>query len=191
MRGKTMRRKDRAMDKDFALKIIEDAKYGVVSMIDEEGAPYGLPLSIVRYGEILYFHSAQEGKKVEVFKNNPNVSITFVGEVKVPENYRREELEEMNNDPSKAVQLISSVFTTEFQSAIVRGVVKVVEEDEEKVKAMKLICEKYTPTKMDYFDTAIKAGLGRTDVYSIEMKSIAAKRKKYDLEGKEMKWARI
>lgn len=186
-----MRRKDRAMDKEFALKIIDKARYGVVSMVDNEGKPYGLSLSIVRDNNTLYFHSAMDGKKVEILKNNPNVSIIFVGQVQVPENYSKDELEEMKNDPSQAVKFISSVFTTEFESAIVTGLVKPVEDREEKIKAMKLVCQKYTPTKMEYFQTAIEAGLSRTNVYSVEIESITGKRKKYDLEGKEMKWSRM
>lgn len=42
---------------------------------------------------------------------------------------------------------------------------------------MKLICQKYTPSKMDYFDLAIKWGLKRTKVYKIEIEDIKAKRK--------------
>lgn len=56
---------------------------------------------------------------------------------------------------------------------------------------MKLICEKYIPTKMDYFDLAIKAGLKRTNVYKIEIEEIKAKRKKYDINGEEMKCGRM
>ncbi|WP_352404300.1 pyridoxamine 5'-phosphate oxidase family protein [Sporanaerobacter acetigenes] len=63
------------------------------------------------------------------------------------------------------------------------GKVKLVEDEEEKIKAMKLICEKYTPTKMDYFNMAIKAGLKRTNVYGIEIEEIKAKRKKFYTHG--------
>ncbi len=56
---------------------------------------------------------------------------------------------------------------------------------------MRLICEKYTPNKMEYFDTAITAGLNRTNVYKVEMESISAKRKKYDSDGVEMKYGRM
>lgn len=182
-----MRRKDREMDKSFGIGIIDKAEYGVLSMVDGD-IPYGLPLSIVRSGEILYFHSAKEGRKVDVLANNSNVNVVFVGDKKIPENYTYDELEEMNNDPNKAIKLISSVFTTEYESAIVEGVVERVEDREEKIGAMRVICEKYTPTKMKYFDTAIRAGLDSTNVYRIEIKNITAKRKKYNEKGVEMKW---
>ena len=186
-----MRRKDREMDKKFAMEVLDKSKYGVISMIDGNNKAHGLPLSIVREGSTLYFHSAMDGEKVKIFEKNPNISVAFVGETKIPENYTKDELNEIARDESKAALLISSVFTTEYESAIAKGKVKLVEDEEEKIKAMRLVCEKYTPTKMDYFDLAIKAGLKRTNVYKIEIEEVKAKRKKYDINGEEMKWGRM
>ena len=186
-----MRRKDRQMPVEFAHQVIDKAQYGVVSMMDEDNQPYGVPLSIVRRGNVLYFHSAKQGRKVEVLARNANVSIVFVGDKRVPENYSHDELEEMNSNAKKAVKLISSVFTTEYESAMVMGVAKLVDDEEEKIAAMRLICEKYTPSKMDYFDRAITAGLSRTNVYRVEMVEVWGKRKKYDEGGVEMKYGRM
>ena len=186
-----MRRKDREMGKDYGFRIIDKSKYGLVSMIDENDQAYGIPLSIIREENTLYFHSAKDGKKLRIFEKNPNVSIAFIGEVQVPENYTEEELDEIVKDESKVVLLISSVFTTEFESVLVRGKVELLEDEKAKIKAMKLICEKYTPRKMKYFDMAIKAGLKRTNVYKIEIADITSKRKKYDVHGEEMKWGRM
>ncbi len=185
-----MRRKDRSMSREYGLGIIDKARYGIASMIDGE-EPYGIPLSIVRDGENLYFHSAKGGRKVETLKANPNLSIAFVGEVKIPENFTKDELDEMARDSSKAVTFISSVFTTEFESTLVRGKAELIEDRDEKIKAMRMICEKYTPSKMEYFEVAINAGLGRTNVYRVPIDEISAKRKKYDGDGKEMKWERM
>ncbi len=182
-----MRRKDREMDREFGIEIIDKSRYGVLSMIGEGNEPYGLPLSIVRDGEYLYFHSAMDGRKVKTLAKNPDVSVVFVGEIRIPENYTEEELKEIAKDKSKAALLISKVFTTEYESAVVKGRVELVEDEQEKIRAMRLICEKHTPTKMDYFDMAIGAGLKRTNIYRIEMEEIKAKRKKYDTRGKEIK----
>ena len=54
------------------------------------------------------------------------------------------------------------------------------EDEEEKIKAIRLICEKYTPTKMDYINLAIKSGLKMINIYRIEIQGITSKRKKYD-----------
>ena len=186
-----MRRKDREMSTDFGKEIIDKASYGILSMVDENCEPYGIPLSIVRDNDFLYFHSALEGRKVNILRTNSIVSIAFVGDVKIPENFTKKELDEMAQDKPKVSSLISSVFTTEFESVIVNGNVNLVEDEEEKIKAMKLICEKYTPSKMEYFNVAISSGLKLTNIYRINIINITAKRKKYDLNGKEMKFARM
>ena len=186
-----MRRKDRQMDKEFALKVKDKASFAVVSMVDENNEPPGLPLSIVRDGDNLYFHSAKDGRKVRIFDKNPKVSIAFVSYTNIPELYSKEDLDEIARDESKAGLLISSVFTTEFESAIVKGTVVLVEDEEERIKVLDLVCQKYTPSKMDYFNMAIKSGLKRTNVYKIEIEEITSKRKRYDKDGQEMKWGRM
>jgi len=188
---KDMRRKDREMSKEFGIEVIDKAVYGVVSMIDENNEPYGIPLSIVRDGNNLYFHSALDGKKVRIFEKNPVVNVAFVGQVKVPEILTAEELTEIAKDKSKAGTLISKVFTIEYESAVVKGKIKSVEDKEEKLKAIKLLCEKYTPAKMDFFNLAIESGLQIINMYKIEIDEIKAKRKKYDVQGEEMKWGRM
>lgn len=186
-----MRRKDRAMSREFGLNVIDNSRYGVVSVAGKGKAPYSLPLSIVRDGDFLFFHSAKDGKKVELLKKDMDVSVVFVGETHIPENFSKDELDDMSKDESKGVQFISKVFTTEFESAIVVGKVKQVEDRDEKIQALKLICEKYTPSKMNYFPIAIKSGLDKTNIYSIHIEELTAKRKKYDLNHEEMKWERM
>lgn len=186
-----MRRKDREMGKDFGFDVIDKSRYGVLSMIDADKITYGVPLSIVRYENTLYFHSATEGRKASILKKSPNVSIVFVGDVEIPENFTKEELDEFAQDESKAAVFISSVFTTEYESAIATGKVVLVDDEGERVNAARLLCNKYAPSKMDYFDIAIKAGLSKVDIYKIEIENITAKRKKYDKNGVEMKYGRI
>ena len=170
-----MRRTDREMDREFGIGVIDSSDYGIVSVNNTKNA-YSVPLSIVRDENTLYFHSGKQGTKTELFLNDTNATVVFVG---------------MNRDTSKAVKFISSVFTTEFESAIVKGKISKVTEQTEKISALRLICEKYTPSKMEYFDIAIKAGLDKTNIYSIEIEELTAKRKKYDGFGKEMKWGRL
>ncbi|NLI89438.1 MAG: pyridoxamine 5'-phosphate oxidase family protein, partial [Epulopiscium sp.] len=183
--------KDREMNKEFAYSVIDKANHGTLSVMDKNGEPYGVPLSIIRKDNALYFHAAKEGKKNNIFKDRPIVSISFVGETKVPDNYSNEELDEISKDKSKMSLLVSKVFTTEYESAIVKGRIELVESHDEKIKALTLICSKYTPDKMQYVGTAIKSGIERVSVYKIEIDDISAKRKKYDSQGKEMKWGRI
>ena len=46
-----------------------------------------------------------------------------------------------------------------------------------KVRALRLLCEKYTPKYMKAFDLAISASLERTNIYKFEIISMSAKAK--------------
>lgn len=182
-----MRRQDREMDREFGIKIIDNADYGVISINDDK-YPYSLPLSIVRDGDSLYFHSSKQGTKVNLLLDCTRVTVVFTGKTHIPENFTTSELDEMSADRRCATQFISKVFTTEFESAIVKGTVRQVTKRKEKIHALKLICEKYTKSKMKYFDIAIDAGLDKTNVYCVKIEELTSKRKKYDEFGQEMKW---
>lgn len=182
-----MRRKDREMDETFALALIDRADFGVLSVNDLE-SPMSVPLSIVRDGEDLYFHSAREGRKVELFKEGTLATIVFVGHVEVPNLYSEEILEKSAQDESQFYKLISSVFTTEFESTIVTGPLFEVTADVDKEQALRLICQKYTPDKMRFFDLAIQSGMHRTRIYRLRIEHVSAKRKKYAKYGRELKF---
>lgn len=185
-----MRRKDREMDRDFALGVIDKSSYGVVSVVDKENMPYAVPLSIVREGDMLYFHSARAGEKVEIFNLEPRVNVVFIGEVQVPDLYTKDQLIELSQDKNSANLVVSTVFTTEFESAIVKGRICKVEDEVDKIKVLKLICEKYTPDKMILFDIGVESGVEKVNIYGVKIEEISSKRKKFDLDGQEMKWMR-
>lgn len=72
-----MRRKDRQIDRiEDILKIVDKCKVCRIAMIDHK-RPYIAPLnfgySYKNGGLQLYFHSATEGRKLEVMKKNPCV----------------------------------------------------------------------------------------------------------------------
>lgn len=163
-----MRRKDREMSEEFAYMVAEKCEWAVFAMIDTEGEPYCVPITIALDGKTVYFHSGPEGHKVEALRNNSAVCISCVGDT-----YRT---------PDK--------FTTEFESAIIRGKAELVESEEEQIHGLRLICQRHTPTNMDEFDAMVKKSLFRTCVWKVEVESITGKRKKYDKDGVEMKFGR-
>lgn len=151
-----MRRTDRREDERFAFEVLDKAEYAVISMIDEDGLPYCVPISAVRIGEVLYFHSADVGRKTEAMLKGPDVCITA------------------------AVDVVSAEdkFTTYFKSAVVRGKAVNVTDDEEKIIALKAICERFTPSNMADFDNAVKRSLPRTAVWRVDIESATGKQKK-------------
>lgn len=157
------------MPEAFAYGIADKCEWAVLAMVDADGLPYCVPLSIVRDGAFIYFHSATDGQKITALKNHDRVCIACVGDT-----YR-----------------VPDKFTTEYESAIIRGKASEVMDEDEKIKALRLLCQRHTPRNMAAFDSEIARSLARTAVWRIGISDITGKRKKYDKDGKEMKFGRM
>lgn len=147
-----MRKANRQKDAGWALEVFDKAPYITVSMVRPDGTPYGLPLSLARKDEkTFYFHCAGEGEKIDCIKSAPMVSLSAVS--RCTPKYE----EEKNN------------FTEYFNSAIALGKAEIVTDDDEKIEALKLICERFLPKYMDHFDEAINRSLSITTVVRITL----------------------
>lgn len=164
-----MRRKDREMSAEFALMVLDKCSYATLSTTNADGTPYCTPITIVREGDILYIHCAHQGQRAENLRARPDICLSCVGETK----------------------LVPSHFTTEFESAIIKGVAQEVTKPEEKIHGLRLLVSRYAPENMDHFDKAIEASLSRTAVWKISILEVTGKRKKYDAKGVEMKFGRM
>ncbi len=147
-----MRKEQRRRDASWALKVFDKVPYVTVSMTRPDGTPYGLPLSLVRCGDDrFYFHCAGEGEKLDCLKFNPTVSLSAVS--KCTPKFE----EEKQN------------FTEYFHSAVAIGKAEIVEDDEEKIMALRLLCERFLPNYMDHFDDAIARSLSLTTIVRITL----------------------
>lgn len=155
-----MRRTDRCRDRQFALDVIDRCQYGVAALSTPEGKPYCVPLSLVRVGDVLYFHCAKQGTKLELLRQNPKVCLSFVADN----------------------QAATDKFTTYFQSANVTGIAHEVTDDQEKIMALRALCQKLTPSNMvgNNFDRAIAKSLAVTGIWAIQMEEITGKEKVRD-----------
>ena len=71
-----MRRFKQEISKEECIEILSNEKRGVLSVIGDDGYPYGLPLNHYydKDKNCIYFHGAKEGHKVDAIKNNNKVS---------------------------------------------------------------------------------------------------------------------
>lgn len=147
-----MRKAARQKDTAWALDVFDKAPYVTVSMTRPDGTPYGLPLSLVRKDDkTFYFHCAGEGEKIDCILKNPIVSLSAVS--KCSPRY-----EERNNN-----------FTEYFHSAVALGKAEMVDNDSEKIQALKLLCQRFLPDYMNHFDDAIARSLANTTVVRITL----------------------
>lgn len=158
------------MDSLWALEVMHRAPYITVSFIDEDGLPYGLPLSLASDdGVRWYFHGALEGKKLEAIKAHPEVCLSAVTRCRPTVGPR------------------DGSFTLQYRSAIAFGKAELVTDDEEKIHGLRLICQRFLPHHMEAFDQSIARSLAHTAVVRITLNEPpTGKRKQYDKDGKEM-----
>ena len=147
-----MRRREHQKDAQWALEVFDKAPFVTMSMTRADGTPYAVPLNMVRKNEtIFYFHCAFEGEKIDCLKHSPIVTLSAVSRC----SHKYEE--EKNN------------FTEYFNSAIAFGKAQQVEDDSEKIEALRLICERFLPKFMEHFDHAIARSLNKTNVIRITL----------------------
>lgn len=151
-----MRRKDKEMPESFALQVADSALWAVMSLVDSDNNPYGVPINIVRKDKNIYFHSAKQGFKLDCLAHQKKVCLTCVGDN----------------------SLAPMEFTTKYQSSILRGVAIEVMEDEEKVMALRILGEKFAPSNVEKLQGEIHAFLSQTSVWKIEIESATGKENK-------------
>ena len=80
-----MRRKDRERDAAFAWQVMTAAPYATLSLVDESGKPYAVPVSQGAWeqGGCIYFHCALAGKKYELFKNGCAAAMSAVSHAEI------------------------------------------------------------------------------------------------------------
>lgn len=120
---RAMRRSKQQMQDAAAKEILQTATSGVLSLLGDDGYPYGVPISFAYADGKLYFHSAKSGHKVDAVKAYEKASFSvIVQDDIVPEKY-----------------------TTYFRSVVAFGAVHIAEEEAERVMGMRLLAEKYNP----------------------------------------------
>ena len=151
-----VRRQDRLLDEERARELLATAEYGVLSMVDREGKPYGVPVNFVFDIDCIYIHCATEGRKLDILDINEDVSFCIVGRV----------------------NLLPSKFTTEYESVILTGEATIITNDEERMRALELLLEKYSPNDIKVGMKYARASFARTDIIRIDIDTFSGKCKR-------------
>jgi nitroimidazol reductase NimA-like FMN-containing flavoprotein (pyridoxamine 5'-phosphate oxidase superfamily) len=148
-----MRRKDREQSKDFALAVVDKCAYAVMATVNPDGTPYCVPISPAREGDVLYFHCAHEGHKIDNLRQKNKVCVSCVGDQ----------------------EAIPGKFSLKYQSAVIFGEASEVLGREEKIRGLALISSRYVPDNMAAFDNYVEKQLEATAVWKICIDEISGK----------------
>jgi len=116
-----MRRGKQALTEDEAKEILYAGSSGVLALSGDNEYPYALPISYVYDGDKLYFHCAKTGHKIDAIKRNDKASFCVIAQdIISPEEY-----------------------TTHYQSVIVFGRISIIDDELQKLFAIRKLAEKY------------------------------------------------
>jgi uncharacterized protein len=127
-----MRRKEKQiLDMNEVAQILEQAQVCRLAMVDK-GHPYVVPLNFGYRDGSLYFHSAPEGRKMDVLKADPRVC------------FEVDEMVKMNKAANACDWGVS------FRSVIGTGTARILETPAEKKNALDIIMAQYSGRSFDY-----------------------------------------
>ena len=118
-----MRRHRQQLSREECERILGRCTSGVLALTGDGGYPYAVPLSYVYADGAIIFHSAVEGHKVDAIRRDSRCSFCVI-----------------EQDEIKPAE-----FTTYFRSVIAFGRIQILEDDNEKVQALRLLGSRYSP----------------------------------------------
>lgn len=151
-----IRRQDRLLSEEQAYSLLTKAEYGVLSIAGGAEGGYGIPLNFVwDRKDSIYFHCAPEGRKLRLLEQNNQVSFCIVGNTNI----------------------IPHKFTTNYESILVFGSMSLHLPEEERMHALELLLDKYSPhDKTIGLQYAVKS-FHRTTIMRLDIKSVSGKSK--------------
>ncbi len=136
-------------------EIIDKCDVCYVGMVDTDGKPYVLPFNFGYEDGSIYLHMAQQGKKMDVLANNPNVCVAFSTDHKL---FHRNEG-------------VACSYGMHYRSVLAYGVAAFIEDYDEKVRIMNVTMKKYTGKDFLYNAPAIH----NVAVYHIKVSKLEGK----------------
>ncbi len=152
-----IRRQDRLLDNKLAIDLLKIGEYGVLSMKTENDGGYGIPINYVwNKNKSIYLHCAPEGFKLDIIAFCNEVSFCVVGKTKVA----------------------SAKFTTAYESIILNCIAVRDLSANEKMKALELLIDKYSPDDKTIGMKYAEKSFSRTEIIRLDIVEWSGKTKR-------------
>jgi nitroimidazol reductase NimA-like FMN-containing flavoprotein (pyridoxamine 5'-phosphate oxidase superfamily) len=154
IKGYFMRRQDKEITSQEDLEaIIAQSAVCRLAMIDGD-EPYIVPMNFGYAGNQLYFHSARQGRKIDILRRSNRVCFEFDVDHQVVEAER------------------ACKWGFRFQSVIGTGTVDFIDEPQAKHKALHIIMGQYSDQTFEFDERAVNT----TVVFRVTIESMTGKR---------------
>jgi hypothetical protein len=121
-------------------EIIKKCESCNLAMVDEQGAPYVVPMNFGYVDDYIYFHSARTGKKIDILKKNPKVCIAFSTD---------HELRWVNEE-------VACSWGMKYRSVLAYGEIEFIDDFDKKTEALKVIMKNYSDLDFSFNAPAVE-----------------------------------
>ncbi len=147
-----MRRFKQQLSEDMCMVILQRNTSGVLALCGKDMMPYAVPLSHAVDEGRLIFHCAKEGHKLDLILENGNASFCVIDQDEV--------------HPER--------FTTYFRSVIVFGRIRIIDDENEKLEATKIIGRRCNPD-VEALEAELAKGFSRVVMLEMAIDRITGK----------------
>ena len=148
-----MRKKDKEITEESAIEdVIRKSLVCRLGLVDGD-RPYIIPLCFGYRDKTLYFHSASQGKKIDITKSNQNVCFEF----------------DINTEIVNAKEACD--WGMKYQSVIGFGKAVIIQDADEKRRALNVIINQYSHGQFQFPEKA----LNMTTIIKVEIESMTGK----------------
>lgn len=148
-----MRRHRQQLSQEESISIIERATSGTLALLGDEDYPYAVPISFVYHDGCLYFHSAVEGHKIDAIRRHDKASFCVI-----------------DQDDVHGEQ-----YTTFFRSVIAFGHISIIEDEDEKIAAARMLGNRYNPNHDEALKKEMEKGLRRMVMLRMNIEHLTGK----------------
>lgn len=138
-------------------QIINSCEACVVGMIDLEGNPYVLPFNFGYQDGKLYIHSGPDGKKIDIWKQNKRVCVSFSSDYKM--NIRHDD--------------VACSYSMKYKSVLIHGTVVQIHDLDDKSRILNIVMEKYSGrSNFEYSKPALEnVSVFEIDIIEVESRA--------------------
>ena len=148
-----MRRHRQQLPDNDCISILERATAGTLALLGDDGYPYAVPISFVYHEGCIYFHSAVAGHKVDAIRRYEKASFCVIDQDEVH----------------------GELYTTFFRSVIAFGRIRIIEDEEEKLAAVRLLGNRYNPGQDEALQKEMEKGLHRMLALCLKIEHLTGK----------------
>ena len=148
-----MRRPQQALPQAECEAILHSATSGVLSLLGDDAYPYGVPLSHLYAPPHLYFHGAMNGHKADAIARHGKASFCVIAQDEV--------------DPPS--------FSTRYRSVIAFGKIRIVQDEDEKRRAIESLAERFSPGLTEAAQQEIAEYWPRMHLFALDIEHLTGK----------------